>query len=262
MTITEKDLEGLSPELRKKLEPLLAKQRNGQLLNFIGAKGGVGTTTIAVNVAVGLCERKAVALVDMNPLFGEVPIFLNIEANFDWGEIVKNISRLDATFLTGVLAKHKSGISVLPCPERLDGYVSAGTVKKLLLQMKELFDYVIIDSGRQLDDNVADITSVSSMVFLVTNLTLPCVVNAKRLFWSLMNMGFGQESIKLIVIETPRDSKVSVKKAEKTIGKEIFWVIPENSQIAMAAIDDGQPILCSSDKSDISKSIREMVKHI
>jgi pilus assembly protein CpaE len=89
-------------------------KKPGAIIDVLGSKGGVGTTTTAVNLSASLKKLKAagsVALVDMNLLFGEVPLFLDIKPAFNWGEIAKNISRLDAAYLMGIMVKHKSGIS-------------------------------------------------------------------------------------------------------------------------------------------------------
>ena len=85
--------------------------KSGKIINVIGSKGGVGTTTVAVNLAVSMAEKKSVgsvALIDMNLLFGDIPLFLEIEPKYNWSEITKNISRLDATFLKNILSQSKS----------------------------------------------------------------------------------------------------------------------------------------------------------
>lgn len=264
MLLTDEELKSLNPEIRKKLAPLLSgNTRSGKVLNFIGAKGGVGTTTIAVNVALGLCElKKRTALVDMNPLFGEVPIFLGInDPAFNWGEISKDITKLDSTYLMGVLTKHCSGLHILPSPDKVNGYVSSGMLERILSQMKGLFDYVIVDSGRQLDDNIADIIKLTDTIFLITNLTVPCLVNVKRLLFTISNLGYSRDRVKVIVNQKPKDP-VALKVAEGNIKKEVFGVIPENLQVATSAINKGEPILSSSVHSDISKSIRDLVKRI
>ena len=82
--------------------------KDGKIINVIGSKGGVGTTTVAVNLAVSMAEKKdieSVALIDMNLLFGEIPLFLDIDPKYNWSEITKNISRLDSTFLKNILSE-------------------------------------------------------------------------------------------------------------------------------------------------------------
>jgi len=263
MVLTEEELKKVPEEIRKKLAPFLTGGKNAKVLNFIGAKGGVGTTTLAVNIALGLCEiEKRTALVDMNPVFGEVPIFLSIDdAAFNWGQMSKDICKLDSTYLMGVLTKHRSGLHILPSPDKVNGYVSSGMVERILSQMKGLFDYVIVDSGRQMDDNIADIIKLTDTIFVITNLTVPCLVNVKRLLFTISNLGYSRDRVKVIVNQKPKDP-VALKVAEANIKKEMFWVIPENLQVAASAINKGEPILLSSSNSDISKSIRDLVKRI
>jgi pilus assembly protein CpaE len=91
----------------------------GQIINVMGAKGGVGTTTVAVNLAMILAEKKkagSVALVDLNTVFGEIPLFLSVKPAYHWGHITKNVGRLDSTFLLNAMTKHPSGVHILPSP--------------------------------------------------------------------------------------------------------------------------------------------------
>src|SRR4030043_849136 len=111
-------------ERKESVKVSVEKKKRGKIINIIGSKGGVGTTTIAVNLATSLIETKgspSVALIDMNLLFGEIPIFLNVESAFNWGEVARNISRVDPTYLMSILSKHHSGVYVLPSPTGLDG---------------------------------------------------------------------------------------------------------------------------------------------
>ena len=88
----------------------------GKIINVIGSKGGVGVTTVAVNLAVSLVQKKSipsVALIDMNLLFGDIPLFLDIEPKYNWSDITKNITRLDTTFLNSILSTDSSGVSPL-----------------------------------------------------------------------------------------------------------------------------------------------------
>ena len=96
-------------------------QRKGQIINVFGGKGGVGTTTIAVNLADSMARLEptpAVALIDMNRLFGEVPLFLGMDHVFSWVDVSKNIVRLDSTYLSGILYRHRSGLRALSVPRQ------------------------------------------------------------------------------------------------------------------------------------------------
>jgi len=94
--------------------------KRGKIIHVIGSKGGVGTTTVAVNLAASLMKSSynpdSVVLMDMNSLFGEIPIFLNIQPEFNWAEVARNISRLDSHYLMSILSKHKNGMYILPSP--------------------------------------------------------------------------------------------------------------------------------------------------
>ena len=104
--------------------------KQGRIISVVGSKGGVGATTIAVNLSVALAGKKSkpsVALLDMNSFFGEIPLFLEIKPKFHWGEITKHIDRLDPSLLMNVLSKHETGIHVLPSPAYLNGHVDSHT---------------------------------------------------------------------------------------------------------------------------------------
>jgi pilus assembly protein CpaE len=250
---------------REKVEIGRDKRKKGKIIDVIGSKGGVGNTTIAVNLATSLIESGGsplVALIDMNLLFGEIPIFLNIESFFNWGEIAKNISRLDSTFLMSILSKHSSGVYVLPSPTGLDGVNVANPeiIEKLLGLMRNVFDYIVIDGGQALDDISLKILEMSNIVLLVAILSLPCLTNVKRLLWIFQKLGYPpREDIKIVMNRHhKKNAVISLKEAEGSINQKIFWFVPNDYPTTMSAINQGKTLLSVAPGAEVSKNLKEL----
>lgn len=240
------------------------KKKRGKIINVIGSKGGVGTTTLAVNLATGLAELEgspSVALIDMNLLFGEIPLFLDVKPLFNWGEVARNISRLDATYLMSILSKHSSGVHVLPSPTGLDG-VNVATpeiIGKLLGLMQNVFDFIVIDGGQSLDDISLKILEVSDILLLVAILSLPCLTNLRRLLWTFQKLGYPQEeNIKIIISRYQKKSVISLKEAEETLNKKIFWLVPNDYSTTMSAINQGKTLFAVAQGAEITKNLTEL----
>jgi pilus assembly protein CpaE len=264
-------------EIREALERFKERQtqsrplpeiKRGSIISVFGSKGGVGTTTVSVNLAVSLSQgepKKSVALLDMNTLFGEIPLFLEMAPKFHWGEITKNIDRLDNTFLKNVLTLHKSGVQVLPSPAYLNGHVrpTPDIMKRLLALMKQMFDYIIIDAGQSTDDTSIKVLEVSDMLMLITILSLPCLANTNKLLRSLTEMGYvPKEKINVVLNRYIKKGEISLNDAEAGIGKELFWVVPNDYDTSMSAINSGKPLLNVAPGAAITKSFIEMAKSL
>jgi pilus assembly protein CpaE len=245
------------------------KKKKGIIIDVIGSKGGVGNTTLAVNLATSLSESgksPLVALIDMNLLFGEIPIFLNIESSFNWGEVARNITRLDSTYLMSILYKHSSGVYVLPSPTGLDG-VNVATpeiIEMLLGVMRNVFDYIVIDGGQAIDDISLKILEMSETVFLVAILSLPCLTNVKRLLWIFQKLGYPQKDIIKIIINRHQDKKsvISLKEAEEGVNQKIYWFVPNDYPTTMSAINQGKTLSSVAPGADVSKNLRSLASQL
>jgi pilus assembly protein CpaE len=250
-------------QVNAKFEP-----KQGSIISVFGSKGGVGTTTVAVNLAVSLSQgqdKKQVALLDMNTLFGEIPLFLEMAPKFHWGEITKNIERLDGQFLMNTLTPHKTGVQVLPSPAYLNGHVrpTPETMGRLLDLMRQMFNYVIIDAGQSTDDTSIKVLEVSDMLMLITVLSLPCLANTSKLLRSLTEMGYvPKDKIKVVLNRYIKRSEISLGDAEAGLGKELFWVVPNDYDTSMSAINSGKPLLNVAPGAAITKSFMEMAKSL
>lgn len=242
------------------------ERMKGRIFNVIGSKGGVGTTTIAVNLASALAQEESspsVALLDMNTLFGDIPLFLDIQSKFHWGEITKNIDRLDDTFLMNVLDKHPSGIHVLTSPGYLNGHIepTPEMMERLLTQMQSMFDFIIVDAGQSTKDTSLKVTQMAEAVLLISTLNLPCLSNTSKLVQSYLNMGYAsRDRIKIVINRYLKKGEISLQDAEKGIKQDLFWVVPNDYETTMSAINHGKSLLEQFPKSPISKSFRDIAK--
>ena len=260
-------------EVRQALERFKERQdksktvvsiKPGHIINVIGAKGGVGTTTVAVNLATSLAEKKgvkSVALVDMNMLFGEVPLFLEIKPKHDLSEITKQVSRLDNTFLMNALSKSSAGVYVLPSPRHFDHHdtLDPKVMDRILELMSRMFDFVIIDGGHPLNPMFLKLLAASDTVLLTAVLTLPCLSNIDKLLRSLINLGYPVDKlIKVVMNRYIKSSEISLDDAENGISKKIFWTIPNDYRTTLTAINQGKALSQIAKNAAITKSFKDL----
>lgn len=250
-------------ERREKREIDLQVKR-GKIINVFGSKGGVGTTTIAVNLAASFLSMKrgaSVALMDMNLPFGEVQLFLDLAPKYHWGEVIGNISRLDSTYLMSIMSRHPSGLYLLPPPSRLDDLQMATpeNISKLLDMMRMMFDTVIIDLGMYLDEITLKVMDISDDILLICVQNLPCLANVRRFLENIRHAeGSLDEKIKLVVNRHLAESDLVVDDMEKTLDMKSFWTIPNDYKTTLAAINQGKTLGEIGPKTAIVKNIADL----
>jgi pilus assembly protein CpaE len=255
-------------ERTQKIAVVPQAPRQGKVISVGGSKGGVGTTTVAVNLAVACAESErapSVALLDMNTLFGEIPLFLEISPKFHWGEITRNINRLDDTFLMNVLTRHGSGVHVLPSPAYLNGHhaPTPDIMQRLLEVMRRVFDVVVIDAGQSMSDASLKGLQLSDQVLLVSILSLPCLSNTSKLLRSYADLGYvKKERLKVILNRYMKKSEISLADAEEGIGQPVFWTIPNDYKTSMTAINNGRPLSQVAPRSEIARSFSELTEKL
>lgn len=240
----------------------------GKIFSVLGAKGGVGTTTFAVNLATSiqaLDKEKLVALVDMNRFVGEVPLFLDLETDVNWEEIGKNFSRLDTAYLQGAMARHSSGVYVMPAPSKLDTetHLPAGFLFQLVKSMRQFFDYIIVDGGMFFDDNLFKVFAESEAIYLISILSLPCVINVKKFKDTIYSIeGVTNGKLRIVANRYEKKAQISLAEASKIIGTDISMTIPNNYSLAMRAVNNGKVLAEISKKSNVARVYAEFAKSI
>ncbi|MBM9603824.1 AAA family ATPase [Desulfopila inferna] len=240
----------------------------GKIYSVLGAKGGVGTTTFAVNFATSIQARdknKSVALIDMNRLVGEVPLFLDLETDTNWEDIGRNISRLDAAYLQSAMVRHSSGVYVLPAPGKVDTekLLPAGSLFQVVKSMRNFFDYIVVDGGMYFDENLFKIFTESEQIYLVSILSLPCIINVRKLQQSVFAAnGVTNGRLRIIANRFEKKAQVSLAEANKIIGTDISATIPNNYALSMTAINNGKSIADVSRNSNIARAYSQLAESV
>ncbi|MGA1823362.1 MAG: AAA family ATPase [bacterium] len=233
--------------------------RMGKIINVLGSKGGVGATTIAVNLAASLMKLedvKSTLLIDLNTHFGEVPFFFGIEPAMNWMDLIKNVSRLDVTYLQSAISQHPSGVSILPAPSTvgIENKINPREIRALMKLICSIFDYIVIDSGQSIDENAKEFLRVSDIVLLIAVANLPSLINVKKMFTIFHDQGFPKdENVRILMNRYQKDSIFTVKEAEKSIDKKFFYNIPNDYEMTMKAINRGKPLFILDKKAKITQ---------
>jgi pilus assembly protein CpaE len=245
----------------KENRPLSMKR--GKLINIMGSKGGVGTTTLAVNLAVSLQEvnrRSSVVLVDLNLQCGDAALFLDIEPIHTLSDIMSDPSRLDMTFLTSILARHASGLYLLPAVDRVEEMHewTPECIERSLELLQSRFDYVILDSGHVFDDISVTALNRPSILLLVSTLSLPVVRHTKRLITLLAHFNYPAEHIKIIINRYKSKHEISLQDFEDSVQQIPFGVIPNDYITAASSMNKGRTLADTRKRAKITKSIKRL----
>jgi pilus assembly protein CpaE len=238
------------------------KKAGGKMLVFVATKGGVGVTTLTANFALALTGESAarVAVVDMDFQLGEIALGLGLTATFSVVDALRNIDRLDREFLSTMLIRHSSGLSVLASPEEYSFFQMSAqeSVTRLFRVLREEFDYVVVDAGACQGHFQEALFEMADRVYIVTELTLPALRNAHRLI-SHLSAGDGSRRTDVVVNRfNSRNGDIDEASAVKAIGRAISWRIPNAYAAARAAQDNGVPLALQN--SPITKTLVQMAR--
>ncbi len=247
--VNEVVVEPLSPEsLQASLDRIVApKQRptHNHLVAIIGAKGGVGATTIAVNLAEAVARTtKQALLIDLHVGIGDSSVFLGVEPKFTVVEALENTHRLDAAFFKGMLVRTKSGLDFLGASTRVvQGSVDPQRVRTLLDFAASYSPSVVLDVPRQ-DLALLESLDSTTHIFVVVNQELPTVRGAHPLARRLQQR-YG-ERVGVIVNRADRNSEISLEDITKAVQIPTRHILPNDYRAAMSAANKGQPVASSS----------------
>jgi pilus assembly protein CpaE len=245
---------------------MLARPPLGHVHAFYGAKGGVGTTTIAINAAIALHRElgRKVCLVDGNLQFGDHRVFLDL--GLDRKSIVDLVTAptIDQDLVRQVLVKHDSGIDLLlapPTPETAE-LVTTDHMPVILDLLRDLYDYVLVDIDKRLDDINLGILESSEVVFVVMTADLSCLKNVRLVLETLGHLGYEAGKVQLVLNRSNAFTGISVKNAEGALRRTIEHQIVNEYRGAISALNSGAPFMFTKADSVLGGSMLQFARGV
>jgi pilus assembly protein CpaE len=218
----------------------------GNVITVYSPKGGAGCTTVAINTAVSLARRgHSTILMDGSLQFGDVNVALNLRAKTTIIDLVERSEELDAELITSVVTSHKSGLKVLAAPSRpeMAEAIKVHHVEALIKHLRQLYTFVIIDTGTRLDDITLAMLDGADKVLLVVQPELPGITHASR-FLDLGNeLGYTRDKVILVVNGVLSKQGISPNDVSRALKRPSPLVIPDDALFTREAINRGEPII-------------------
>jgi pilus assembly protein CpaE len=271
-------LEDLVSTLRKVLsdtgehdtagQPGGAKQA-AMVISILGSRGGVGCTSLAVNLGATLAAdpSNAVALLDLDLALGDADIAIELPGSeqISIADLARNIERLDMNYLRRALVKHnETGLSVLRHPLELSevSTIHEGHVERIMNLLKISYTYLVLDLSKALLPTDIMALRLSDIILLVTQLELSSLRNVVRIVHTLSAEGDLGDRIRVVVNRAGAENMedgITIKKAEEVIGKPIFWQVPNDAKPMLTSRVAGMPLIKHAPKSRAQQSIQGLV---
>ncbi len=216
----------------------------GELFAVVGAKGGVGATTLAVNTATTLSaiDKRRALLIDLHPAGGDAALFMGVEPKFSLADALDNTHRLDEAFLKGLVVNTGAGPDLLASPDRpVAAPFEPRRVRAVVELALRCYRFVVLDVLRS-DPSADEALRLASRIIVVATQELTAIRNASRAAAALRER-YGADQVQIVVNRYDRDAEIPSQELERAVGAPISHRFPSNYRVAIAALNKGRPLV-------------------
>ncbi len=228
---------------------------------ILGSRGGIGCTSLAVNLGCALAQQDKnnnVALIDLDLALGDCDVALDLIPDYTLADVALNIERLDMTFLKRSLCKHASGLSLLPHPVQLEdvGLIHEDHLSRVIGLLRASYSRLIFDLSKRFTPTDLTAMRMADVILLVAQLELTSLRNVVRMLHALgSEEGLG-EKVKVVLNRVGcAETEITLAKAEETIGQPVFWQVPNDTRSVLGSRNAGVPLVEFAPRSKVHQSI-------
>ena len=259
------------PLTRQEVEPALARFEErfsakvaqsdrplGRVVSVIGARGGVGVSTVATNMATSVQQSgkgESTALMDLDLHGGELGLFLDLHASQGLKHLAKDLSRLDETIIRSMMVQHTSGLQLLSSGYEAfeDAEYVHGSTMRVIGLLRSMHRHIFIDCGHILDPAVKEALDYSDQVIVITTLSLPAIRRTKRLLEAFTAAQYPADKVTVVVNRYTNDQKDLLNETESMLAVRMAGLIPNDYGTASEAIDHGKPFTIMAARTSIGQ---------
>lgn len=241
--------------------------REGVVIVVFGPKGGIGTTTLAVNLAVALQQRgpdMKVIVVDSSLQFGDVGVLLNLPPGRNITDLAETINDLDPDSVSTIALAHASGIKAILAPPRpeLADLLQPDHLKKILEQLRRDYDVVVVDTATVVNDMVLTALDLADRIVLVATPDIPAIKNARLFFEITDALNYQPNKIMLVINKIDRRTGITAQMIEDNIKHQVVAQIPLDEVVVLNSINRGVPFMADARAKPVAQAVAQLADRI
>ena len=236
-------------------------RKTGRVVSAFSTKGGLGVTTVAINLAVCLAEKAPdnTLLIELDTRQSDIATFLDLRPTYSVLDAFENIDRLDESFLRGLLTRHSSGLWVLPGPLRMERtQLNGEQVRAGLEIIRSHFDNVVLDLRHDTSPGTFAGLEASDAIMFLTSLEVSALRSGAAGLAGFRLLGLDPHKIKVVVMREDTGEDVTLKHAREALGVPVYWRTPSDYQAVVSAINSGKPVVTASPRSKFARNLRQL----
>jgi pilus assembly protein CpaE len=234
---------------------------HGTVVTVFGAKGGIGKTTIATNLATALVRTtgSTVVLVDMDTRFGDVAIMMDVAVEQSIADVARHLDEMDRDKIRDYLVQHHSGAYVLPAPLHPSEWrnLTPQHIERVIELLAQSHDYVIIDTPGTFNEIIAATLEQASLILLVTSMDIASIKDTALALEMLRAASVSEDKVKLTINHCTSANSLREDDVQRVLEYEVFWRIPHDLAVS-SSTQLGQPIVLTRPYARVARSITDL----